>query len=474
VIVCRVENGPPAPTPDAARAATEIRVDTFVFTFSSGALYFACCAPKTARSFVLACVLAAAALCSKLPAIALYPVLFLTLLVDVIRGRYPKRYLAYFCLAPWPLVFVFMPYAFLDFDLFYKTILRVGNRVGGGFLHVGKEHYDSLGGSVRAIARCVSRDQGLLLPVAAALSVVAALWRPARALLPVALFGALYALAFAVGSMVDCYWLRPSYPLIGLAAVVATAGLPRLPWLARPLDAVGRRLRLPPGGCALGLSAALVAALGITYFLSGAGWSRLSENWNEDRVDTRLLATDWIVKNVEPGTTIYLEGYIQRYLPRVPTVNRDAAIANSYYNKRGLLRGNQFLSAAFDRYLEDVGRGPTFDVRPITGNKDIDYRLRSVLLREGAYLVTSHWIYKRFYKDFVKREVPRIARNARRFYALIKKQKLVKHFIGNGPNIHIYRLERKIDGAAIVENEKKRKAERRAAAKRRARRRSER
>lgn len=104
------------PLPEALVASNQIKMDTFLLLFLTLTAYFGCFAPRSGRNLFLSVGFCAGAAASKIPAAVFFPV----------------------C------VFLFMPYAVLDFEAYRPVLDKVLARASGEVEHLGKMHRSGL------------------------------------------------------------------------------------------------------------------------------------------------------------------------------------------------------------------------------------------------------------------------------------------------------------------------------------------
>lgn len=70
-----------------------------------------------------------------------------------------------------------------------------------------------------------------------------------------------------------------------------------------------------------------------------------------------------------------------------------------------------------------------------TGEYTNKFISRLSLLRTRDYVVTSSYVYKRYYDENAIRGMEGIAEDAQKYYVALEKQNLVATFEGKGPDI---------------------------------------
>jgi hypothetical protein len=427
--------------PDGIATAAQVRNDTFVFLFLALTVHFACFAPKRTSSAVLAAVACAAAFACKIPAIVCLPVLLAALAHDAWRGRYPWRVVggaaALFPLA----VFLFMPYALLDFATYWPTITRTVERASGEMTHLGKVAHAGVGDKLGALAAALYRNTGTV-PLAG--TVLYAAWAALRerTLAFPLLFVLAYAAAFSTSRTLDDYWLRPVYPFLLLFPVLLAGRIAAL----GPMAALWRRM--PPAfrlqnlvGPLAAPGAVLTVVLALAY--AGIAAPHLSKAVGlatpPEAPDTRIQAGAWIRTHLPAGSRIVLEGMLAHYQPRVFTRDPEALLWVTGYRWPNLMR-NDLLMAGFRHYYAEAARTERpFRVLGLLTHT-LNYDMGRIPLQKGDYVVLSSYSYARYGDKALIAAEPELTANARAFFAFVRDQEAVRTFTGNGPRIEIWRM----------------------------------
>jgi hypothetical protein len=423
--------------PDGIATAAQVRNDTFVFLFLALTVHFACFAPKRTSSAVLAVVACAAAFACKIPAIVCLPVLLGALAHNAWRGHYPWRVVAWVA-ALFPVaVFLFMPYAFLDFAAYWPTLAQTTARATGEVSHLGKVAHAGIPEKLGALASALYRNTGTVPLAGTALYAAYAAVRNRAAAFPL-LFVLAYAAAFSTSRTLDDYWLRPVYPFLLLFPVLLAGRIAAV----GPMAALWRRM--PPIVRARGLAtpgAVLVLVLAVLYAgLAAPHLSRaLAAATPPDGPDTRIAAGAWIRTHLPAGSRVVLEGMLPHYQPRVFTRDPQALLWVHGYRWPNLMQ-NDLLMAGFRHYYTEAARTERpFRVLGLVTHT-LNYDMARIPLRKGDYVVLSSYSYARYGEKALIAAEPELTANARAFFAFVRDQEAVRTFTGNGPRIEIWRM----------------------------------
>lgn len=421
---------------DGIASATSVRNDSFVFLFLALTVYFACFAEKRPASAYLAVLCCAAAFASKAPAVVLVPVLFLRLALDARSGAVAWRHVAR-AAALFPVaVFLFMPYAFLDFADYLPTFRIMAAYASGGVEKLGAQAHLGFGARWLNLFGVLHHAVGALPLAGTALYAGYAL-RVERGLLVPLLFPLAYLTAFSGSTYFAAYWLRPVYPFLFLFPVLLaldTAARPGVrEWWARR---AGRPL---PGRA----GALLVGALALAYAGSLApNLPAAAAAVRRPAADTRVTASRWIAANLPAGARVVLEGFLPHYWPRVFSPDARVTLGVLGYGQPFVLR-NRLLMAGYGVYFRRARAAERpFRVVPMVDNDALGYDMRRMRLLPGDYVVLTEGSYGRFDRPGAASRAPALVANARAFLALVRAQEPVRSFAGNGPTIQIYRMRR--------------------------------
>jgi hypothetical protein len=416
---------------DGINAAVQIRTDTFVFLFLAVTVYLACYAARTPRNALLAVAACAAAVASKIPAVVLVPVLFLQLGLMARRGDIRWRHVAWGALLFPVALFCFMPYAFLDFAHYWPTIQLTAQRASGELMRMDAPSRTALVEKWAFLGTSLHRNAGWLPLIGCVLYALYAAVRDRAALVPV-LFVAAYATAFSTSAILANYWLRPVYPFLFLFPILLVAEVAALPRVAERWPRALARAR--PRCTLLG-----ALALGYAVILGGNVPAAV-EAMTPQPEDTRLIAARWIEGHLPEGTTIFLDGPLLHYMPRLHTTDPATLLWVFSYGHSEVVK-NDALMAAFRHYLAHAaGTEKPFDVRLTFENDANGGAVPRATMGVGDYVVISSAYYARFYRPDAVARHPRQTRAMQAFYAFLRTQEPVAHFAGNGPTIDVYRL----------------------------------
>ena len=426
--------------PESVIAVNTIRVDTFLFLFMTLTIYFSCFANKNQTNFILSIVFCTAAFASKIPALIFFPILFTHQSYLIYRGVFPKHYLIYFLLVPLISILIFMPFMFIDYENYYQHLESIVSRAAGERLHIGKNHYFDFFSKLKNIYLIILEQVGFLSILFSVALPVIMLIRRDRAMLISSIYVFAFCGMFATSAFVDSYWLIPVFPyfvFFGVILIVIFAG-----------DVLNRidRITTKPEQFRKNLTNGITTVLLLVFALSVIGLNprgliQYIDIVKSNESDTRVRAGDWIKSNLPVSSTIILDGFIQHYLPRVLSVNRNDTLHNSYFNNYRTIGKNAFLMKSFNYYYaRALEENTPFNATAMVNNFRIRYDKKRMSLPLDAYIVISDRIYNRFSLKQTSRVAPSITRNALDFYTYIRSQKHIKTFTGKGPRIDIYQL----------------------------------
>lgn len=417
--------------PDSLLASNWVRVDSFVFLFLALTVYYGCFAEKTFKNFVLSAVFATAAFCSKFPALLIPCILFLKLAVDIYMKEYPKRYLFYYLVLVPLCTFIFMPYAFLDFQSYQSLLAGISARSSGQTMHVGKMHLDGFQERATYILTLFRQQVGVLSIVGTTIYVALSSFR--RDYLFPFFFVCAYAATFMNSLTIDSYWYRPIYPFcifFTFAAIIMVTSTE-----CGGYEFVRKQVqrRFP-----VYIHWLFTISLGAIYVYGYAG--QLKHQFlsaRDNREDTRVLSNKWINDNIPDKSTIWFDGDFVHYFPKVLANNRDTAwsLRGSYFPKN-----NYIIDTSFLHYFRNLERTHNaYDIRILgSGEYSTQFTDRLRLLRSGDYVVTSSYVYNRYYDQNAMKGLPKLAEDAQTYYQSLTKNKSLATFEGKGPIIDVY------------------------------------
>lgn len=426
--------------PDAHAAMNIIRVDTFVFLFLTLSIYFSCFHQKSFASFVLSIVFCGAAIASKIPAIVFAPILFVSVVWDVKKRIYPKKYLLIFPAILLLSVFCFMPYAFITYKEFLLSVIKVTSI--GTTVHFGKAHQFGLAGKVLNLFATLKTDLGIVGLVGACVYGAMTVVRRKQTIFPI-LYAGGYSGLFLASAYVDEYWLRPVYPLLLLFAFSLIYEID-FPILA---SRVGNKLFKREFDFAKnGFVGTLVLSLlfaGIFFVHNAAVFSSFYNVFSERREDTRVTSAKWIRSQLPPESIIYLHGDITYYLPRLFSADPKITLYGTFLNYMYAVSKNLFLSNAFYSYFQEEiahGNHPSFSISN-AGQLRIDQTKR---LKKNGYVVMSSYSYQRYFKEDIE-HLPESVKphllSEKKAIEFVRNQTQIAVFEGRGPRIEIYQIK---------------------------------
>ncbi len=268
------------------------------------------------------------------------------------------------------------PYFLLDFATVWKNLAHEA-RVE----HLGADGLGFAGNFAWYWSTALPMSVAAPVLVLAALGVAHAAWRRNVQALLVTGFVVVFVLAISTAALHWGRWLVPIVPLVALLAAAALVAIVR--WVAGRLD-----VRPAVTVALILLAKALVSAK--------PAWAYFRFALAQAKPSTRIVAREWIIENLPPGSTIVAEFYT------APLHETE-------------LHADYHFSLAADGTLEDYVRAG-YD-----------------------YAMVSDAIYGRY-----RREPKRYAREVAFYDALSRKGRLVKRFLpaqaGRGPTISLYAL----------------------------------
>ncbi len=427
--------------PDAINASNTIRVDTFVFLFLTLTIYFSTYAEKKPINFVLSIVFCAAAFTSKIPAIVFYPILFLQTFIDVRSKIYPKRYLIYIIVLLPAFTFIFMPFAFLDFNSYRPVIDQITSRASGEFVHVGKLHFFDPLSRLNVLVNIIVNQVGIFSIIGMLLSFVYSIIYDRKLTLPI-LYCILYIASFTTSLTIDQYWLRPIYPFFIFFTIVLLTRSEILDKLKVKMDrySEGKNVKYK----LIAFTSFGIFIFFIIYYSSNLYGNVLRhyQRWPKHENDTRVEAKNWIQQNFPTNFKIWLEGQIPHYLPKIFANDKiiDRIIPLGFYL---IPSQNKILDEAFEYYCSQAKtKYKKFDVQ-LVGNHAANPWTVNILervqkIKPGDYVVISNYVYSRYYSANTVQQFSKITSEAQNYYTFLRKQEHVKSFKGRGPDIDIY------------------------------------
>jgi len=425
--------------PDSVLAANYVRVDSFVFLFLCLLIFFSCYGDKTRRNLIFSIIACAAAIASKLPALVFFPILLVSLFLDIRQRHYPTAYLAYTAVGVPLLALAFMPYVALDFATYQQQVLhKVFNMAAGTYTpKVAKAYYHGTLTKLVNLYHLIAAQVGVLSVVGTGLAGIYALVRRDRRLGFVLLFALAYTAAFATSASVDSYWLRPVYPIYIFLTLVFVIEISRhercaalLKTLDRQLTVAGRSLRVAPQ------VALVILAIYFAYIVR-PGVSGYYQYLTDSRVDTRVQAASWISEHLPADSVVILDTLLSNYLPRVFSANPAVAFRDFDYVYASQ---NRLLVDGFKYYFTEHRRtSKAFRVAHLNA-REWNFDLSKIKLPRSAYIVVSSFTYQRYYSTHALENDPKLTPRARHYYDTLRKFPPVASFTGKGPKIDIYAL----------------------------------
>lgn len=240
-----------------------------------------------------------------------------------------------------PLAFLITtPYAVLE----HQQFLFEARHEADHYMTVG--HAGMEGESAKWYAVYGLRVEGVYLPLGVAALVLA--WRRrARRWLILAAFVAFYLMFISVLVVRNDRTLLPVLPFLAIAAA----------WLLGELWMATARARDRRRQLVTGLAAALLTALAVGQVVAGS----VAEARQLSGVDTRRQATEWLSRNLPPGSTVALEAYAPWVDPRrfnVLAVTSLAEMSDEWFEKNEVEYA-VFGEGMYGRYVREPRRYPS-------------------------------------------------------------------------------------------------------------------
>jgi len=177
------------------------------------------------------------------------------------------------------------------------------------------------------------------------------------------------------------------------------------------------------------------------------------------RPDTRIVAKEWIERNVPPDSKILMDGMQYRFVQSPPLTPNRAAVDRRLRRAGEAERISRGISKrTLEIYAEAMSRlkGPAYDLHSTVFGlavKDLDYYFENAF----DYIVTSSLIADRYEREMDRKRFPESAR----FYDRLKTDPRVRpvYSVGpvpwrrRGPTIRIYKLDRSAASAARTQGE---------------------
>jgi hypothetical protein len=166
------------------------------------------------------------------------------------------------------------------------------------------------------------------------------------------------------------------------------------------------------------------------------GIASLASSLTTTQPDTRILAARWIEENVPPDVLVNMEGNFPEYLPPLFTRSKGQTLNMAPIDRRML--ANPLLERGWDHYYDsESARRSPLSVRLL---KKHGYQPHHFRVASGGYIVTSSYVYDRYWEEHVIEQLPEHAANVHVIYGKIRAQEHVARFEGRGPRIDIYRV----------------------------------
>jgi len=424
--------------PDSVLASNWVRVDSFVFLFLCLLILFSCYSKKNRSSFIFSLIACAAAIASKIPALALFPVLLFGLVIDIRQGHYSKAHLAYSLVGVPLLVLLFMPYAVLDFGAYKQFLALLTAQASGAYK--GKIYdlvYKGILGKLGNLIRLIANQTGMVAVAGTAFAGLYALLRRKTNFLLVFLYTLAYTVTFSTSAFLASYWLRPVYPLYIFITVVLVIEISRQERYIALLRYLERQSKI--GWLLKGLGTSLPLLLLTGYFAIIAQPAAMAyyKNLTDVREDTRILASSWITKYL---TIILDDNGLAHYLPRIFSQDPDITFCSFGYIPIVRLSQNQLLVDGFNLYFaKHLGIEKKMRVAYLNARQR-EFDLQGIRLPSGAFIVISSSVYDRYYSKNALKNDPALTDRARHYYDALKKFVPIASFAGKGPKIDIYRV----------------------------------
>ncbi len=428
-----------------------IKVENFIYLFLCLTIFYSCFKEKTFFNFFLGVLFCSAAFASKVTAIAFLPVFFAQLLHDIFTKKYPKRYAGYFLVLCPLLVFILMPYTFLD-PKGYQTATSHFSEIGSGeYFHVGKAYLFNINDRIVALWSLITRQSGVVAILACFFLAFLSIFKLKNLIFPFIYIGA-YCAVFITSMHISGWWLRPVYPFILFFTVIFILNIFQpefFPVLSK------RKLKWPKINANKYAYLQIAMLIVFTFYYIGLHKDNILTSFETRTTaeqDTRIIASKWIQENIPKNASILLDGHIQHYLPRVFSSNKTVTLANfsstitNHFTNDILLKGFNFYFV--DKYYKDNKRFKVYIRSTGPGNISLMENGRYGFYKD-TYVVISSMIYDRYFKDVVVTQHPGLCTYLQNYYQLIQSQEHIKTFTGKGPKISIYRVKEDIESLPL-------------------------
>jgi hypothetical protein len=318
------------------------------------------------------------------------------------------------------------------------------SRASGTFVHVGKEQLNDFWSRIGVLVGYIREQVGIAPIIGTILFSIYALVRERKLLFPVA-YALVYVGSFSTSLVIDTYWLRPVYPMFIFFTILTVLALWRSKFVSQQVIPMIQRFRYPrilSIGGSVGALVLFVVYLSIAFAGSIKSHFRNYVWFSED---TRITARRWIEENLPANETVWFEGIVPPYFPKI--LSSDPKIARviplGYHPHE---YANILLNDAFKYYYSRaLVTNKAFNIGILAGLEEKAYADRSLILKSGNYIILSSSIYYRFYTESTRKNQPALAAVAGKYYTFLRRQQLVKKFSGLGPTIEIYRINESLN-----------------------------